>query len=591
MKGSIKNTLAFFILAIGLLISDCSSMYAANTTLRPIKFYALNPSDATLLKVYEKKINHLKLDSLSVITTLKKVENEFRSDGYLTATFDSICFLKDEINVFWSVGNCYSFASINISKEDKSLLNNLGYKTDKSVFRPAYFSRMMNALVTWGCDNGYPFALAKLRNVNLSDTSNNLKADLFFDKGKSFTLDSIVIKGNCKLNQNYFYNYLDIQEGDLFNEGKINKWTFRLKEIPFVSEVRPFELEYNENLYHPVFYLQNKKASMLNGIVGFQSDNANTGKVYLTGDVKVKLMNVFGHAELIDFNWNNPQPRTQDLKIKFNYPYLFNFPFGVEGDFSLFKKDTLWFEVNRQIGIQYLVNGNNAIKVFAGKKTNSLISVDAYKNQTSLPDVADMQLLNYGIGVQWQNLDYRFNPHHGYDINFTGSAGQRTIKKNIKFPVEWYDSLNLKSNQYGFDLNADYYFSLSKFSVLNFGVMASHLQGEKYFSNELIRFGGLKTLRGFNETSFSASSLMIAKLEYRFLLEQNSFLFLFFNQAYYEDKSKLPVFSDKPYGLGAGINFETKAGIFSFTYAVGSLQDEPLSFKAAKIHFGLVNLF
>ena len=65
----------------------------------------------------------------------------------------------------------------------------------------------------------------------------------------------------------------------------------------------------------------------------------------------------------------------------------------------------------------------------------------------------------------------------------------------------------------------------------------------------------------------------------------------FFNQAFYEDKSKTVLFSDHPYGLGTGINFETKAGIFSFTYAVGSLQDEPLSFKDAKIHFGLVNLF
>ena len=69
--------------------------------------------------------------------------------------------------------------------------------------------------------------------------------------------------------------------------------------------------------------MQNKKASMLNGIVGFQSDNTKSGKVYLTGDVKIKLMNVFGRAELIDFNWNNPQPRTQDLRIKINYPFIF----------------------------------------------------------------------------------------------------------------------------------------------------------------------------------------------------------------------------------------------------------------------------
>ncbi len=449
----------------------------------------------------------------------------------------------------------------------------------------------MNALVKWGCNNGYPFALAKLENINLNNDSSDFRADLLFDKGAFFKLDTIIIKGSARLNQNYFLNYLDVSTGDLFTESKLNKWAFRIKEIPFVSEVRPFEIEYGENTYHPVFYLQNKKASMLNGIVGFQSDNTKSGKVYLTGDVKVKLMNVFGRAELIDFNWNNPQPRTQDLKIKINYPFIFDLPFGIEGEFTLFKKDTLWFEVNRQLGIQYLVNGNNSVKVFAGKKTNNLISAEPYQNQIALPDVADMQLINYGLGLQWQNLDYRFNPTNGYDINITGTAGQRTIKKNIQFPDIWYDSLDLKTNQYRFDVIADYYFTLGRTSVLNIGATASHIQSEKYFSNELIRFGGLKSLRGFNETSFSASSLVMGKVEYRLLLEQNSFLFVFFNQAFYEDKSKVDVFSDQPYGLGTGINFETKAGIFSFTYAVGSLQDQALSFRDARIHFGLVNLF
>ena len=234
---------------------------------------------------------------------------------------------------------------------------------------------------------------------------------------------------------------------------------------------------------------------------------------------------------------------------------------------------------------------NAVMKVFAGKKTNNLISAEPYQNQIALPDVADMQLINYGLGLQWQNLDYRFNPTKGYDINITGTAGQRTIKKNIKFPDIWYDSLDLKTNQYRFDVIADYYFTLGKSSVLNIGATASHIQGEKYFSNELIRFGGLKSLRGFNETSFSAPSLVMGKVEYRLLLEQNSFLFVVFNQAFYEDKSKVDVFSDQPYGLGTGINFETKAGIFSFTYAVGSLQDQALSFRDARIHFGLVNLF
>ena len=574
-----------------ILLSVSTSLYAYNLSDLPIRFNAKTKEEAALLSKFEKDVNNSKIDSGKLIPALQVIEAELKSKGYLTVTYDSITYSSNEIVVYWSLGKQFTFSSIKINKADQELLSNLGFQTSKSVFTPTYYNKLMNALVKWGCNNGYPFALARLEDIHLNNDSSDFSADLLFEKGELFTLDTIVIKGNAKLNQNYFLNYLDLSKGDLFMESKLSKWSFRIKEIPFVSEVRPFEIEYGENTYHPVFYLQNKKASMLNGIVGFQSDNTKSGKVYLTGDVKIKLMNVFGRAELIDFNWNNPQPRTQDLKIKINYPFIFDLPFGVEGEFTLFKKDTLWFEVNRQLGIQYLVNGNNSVKIFAGKKTNNLISVEPYKNQLSLPDVADMQLINYGLGLQWQNLDYRFNPTKGYDVNVTGTAGQRTIKKNIKFPDVWYDSLDLKTNQYRFDVNADYYITLGKSGVLNIGATASHIQGEKYFSNELIRFGGLKSLRGFNETSFSASSLVMGKIEYRLLLEQNSFLFVFFNQAFYEDKSKVDVFKDQPYGLGTGINFETKAGIFSFTYAVGSLQDQALSFKDAKIHFGLVNLF
>lgn len=574
-----------------ILLSVSTSLYAYNLSDLPIRFNAKTKEEAALLSKFEKDVNNSKIDSGKLIPALQVIEAELKSKGYLTVSYDSIIYSSNEIVVYWSLGKQFTFSSIKINKADQELLSNLGFQTSKSNFTPTYYNKLMNALVKWGCNNGYPFALARLEDIHLNNDSSDFSADLLFEKGELFTLDTILIKGNAKLNQNYFLNYLDLSTGDLFTESKLSKWSFRIKEIPFVSEVRPFEIEYGENTYHPVFYLQNKKASMLNGIVGFQSDNTKSGKVYLTGDVKIKLMNVFGRAELIDFNWNNPQPRTQDLKIKINYPFIFDLPFGVEGEFTLFKKDTLWFEVNRQLGIQYLVNGNNSVKIFAGKKTNNLISVEPYKNQLSLPDVADMQLINYGLGLQWQNLDYRFNPTKGYDVNVTGTAGQRTIKKNIKFPDVWYDSLDLKTNQYRFDVNADYYFTLGKSGVLNIGATASHIQGEKYFSNELIRFGGLKSLRGFNETSFSASSLVMGKIEYRLLLEQNSFLFVFFNQAFYEDKSKVDVFKDHPYGLGTGINFETKAGIFSFTYAVGSLHDQALSFKDAKIHFGLVNLF
>ena len=48
---------------------------------------------------------------------------------------------------------------------------------------------------------------------------------------------------------------------------------------------------------------------------------------------------------------------------------------------------------------------------------------------------------------------------------------------------------------------------------------------------------------------------------------------------------------DTPYGFGVGTTFETGAGIFSISYAVGSQLDNPIDLRGAKVHFGFLNYF
>ncbi|WP_315820083.1 hypothetical protein [Paraflavitalea speifideaquila] len=44
-------------------------------------------------------------------------------------------------------------------------------------------------------------------------------------------------------------------------------------------------------------------------------------------------------------------------------------------------------------------------------------------------------------------------------------------------------------------------------------------------------------------------------------------------------------------GLGLGMAFETKAGIFNISYAAGKRDDAKFNLRQAKIHFGYVNYF
>jgi hemolysin activation/secretion protein len=80
-------------------------------------------------------------------------------------------------------------------------------------------------------------------------------------------------------------------------------------------------------------------------------------------------------------------------------------------------------------------------------------------------------------------------------------------------------------------------------------------------------------------------------LEWRYLLEQNSYAYLFWNGAYYENRSVNKFIHDTPYGFGLGLSFETKAGIFSLNYAIGKQFNNPIDIRAAKVHFGLISFF
>jgi outer membrane protein assembly factor BamA len=79
-------------------------------------------------------------------------------------------------------------------------------------------------------------------------------------------------------------------------------------------------------------------------------------------------------------------------------------------------------------------------------------------------------------------------------------------------------------------------------------------------------------------------------VEYRFLLDQNSRAFLFFDQSFYERNSS-GYAQDHPFGFGAGFSFGTPIGIFSIQYALGSQQNNPILIKNGKIHFGYIAYF
>lgn len=522
---------------------------------------------------------------------LQKVLFTCYDNAYLTAQYDSIVTDSLTQKAYLSFGAQYKWAYLRKGNVDEGVLSITGFREKLYSDRPVKYKdvkRVQEKIITYYENNGYPFASIRLDSIVITD--GKIAAQLFLTKNLEQKIDSVIIKGNAKIAPVYMYNYLGIKPGSEYDESKLQKVNTRLRELPFVTVRKPSSVIFTNKMNKLVLNLDKRRASQFDGVVGVLPDN-NTGKILFTGDVRLKLQNGLGRGELIDLNWSRLQTQTQNLAVRLVYPFILRSPFGLDYNFTLYKKDTTYLDVNQNIGVQYLLNGGNYLKVFYNNKSSTLLSTNGLENYTTLPAYADVHTNMYGLGLRMERLDYRLNPRKGYSILANASAGEKTIKKNSKLNPVVYDGLKLRSAQYTADLNASFYIPLFSRSAIKLANQSAILNGENTFQNELFRIGGLKTLRGFDEESIYASTYSIFTVEYHFILEQNSYLYLFGDGAWYENHSVSQRVTDTPYGFGAGISFETKAGIFSINYALGKQFDNPIELKSGKIHFGIVNYF
>ena len=111
------------------------------------------------------------------------------------------------------------------------------------------------------------------------------------------------------------------------------------------------------------------------------------------------------------------------------------------------------------------------------------------------------------------------------------------------------------------------------------------------YKNELFRIGGSKILRGFDQESIFTSWYIVNTLEIRYIFEEYSSFYAFYDLGFYNQKTATDDISDQPFGFGLGMRFGTKGGVFDISYALGKQFDNPILFKNAKIHFGYSLIF
>ncbi len=579
----------FFLLFFSLFLSEIAfsqENYSLETIFVPEK-----PENSYIQKEIKGNLQNKFKSKEARLSYLKSYLLELFENGYITANYDSLVQDSLTLRAYLHCGEKYILQSLskgNVSDEImlQSGVNKLIQK--KENFSEKQLHKIFEKLIQYMENNGYPFAEISLDSLQMDN--NKVYASLKLNPQKKIFIDSLVFKNKLNIAPSFIYHLIGIKAGALYNEKQINAISKRIKESQFLKEIKPTETGFFKSKATLYLYLDKQKNNQFDGILGFLPNN-ETGRLMITGDIRLKLMNVFGRGEQMDLNWRKLEASSQDLKLGFNYPFVLNSPFGMDLTFNLYKKDTLYLNTNFQLGIQYLFSFNHWIKAVYQNRSSNTLSNSNFENATQLPAYLDFSTDLYGLEYSLSTLDYFFNPQSGILLTMSGKGGIRNIKKRPSLNLSLYDHIQLQSSVYEGKFDLSIFQPLFRNTTLLFRSLSAKTFSNNILENEQFRIGGLKTLKGFDEESITASLYSIANLEFRYILDANSYLGIYWNGAYYEGKN-LSVFKhDLPWGVGVGISFDTRSGIFSVYYALGADKSSSLQFKNSKIHFGLVSLF
>lgn len=525
-----------------------------------------------------------KVDSAQVAGTVAELRSAMIAQGHLEASCDSCYVVRDTTRCVFHAGPRYRWARLGAGSVPAEIASASGFRErlyrDRPI-TPRQMAKLFNGLLAECENNGFPFASVGLDSLRTEE--GGLSAIVNLERGRLVTMDSILVRGTARVSPRYLYAYIGISPGDAYNESMVRQVDSRTRELPFATTRYPAYMLFSPEQAKLFLFLDAKRASIFNGIIGMAQD-PETGKLHFTGDLDLKLRNALHRGEAIDLAWRSLQDRTQDLKLGFNYPFLFNTPFGADLGLKIFKQDTSSLEVSARAAMEYLMGRGDKVRVFINSKNSSRLG----QQLVALPGMADVKLTSYGLGLHRQHFDYQYNPRKGLGMDLEGSAGKKRSTVAILGDTA---SGEQRSIQYELNGTVAWHIPVGRRSTVKIGAQGGTMVNEKLYTNELYRIGGIRNMRGADEAAILASSFAVGTVEYRFLFEENSNLFVFMDQGWWEDQSRASLLTDTPIGFGAGTSFETKAGIFSISYALGRQFNNPVELRNGKVHFGFSSLF
>ena len=488
-------------------------------------------------------------------------------------------YLESQLAENFKLNDSTFYFKYNLGKKINNARIYIGIKSQESVARiysikndtltipyeeiEAFLNATLKKLETTG------FSMAKVKLVNIQKTKEFLSADLLITTEIKRQVNDIVINGYDKFPEGHKKNILRLYRNKVFNQKNLDKLYNDFEKFRFVKQSKYPEILFTKDSTKIYIYLEKTKPNTFDGFVGF-TNNENK-KVIFSGYLDLILNNVLNSGEKLSLYWKSDGQDQKTFNLGMELPYIFKSPLGIKAELNIFKQDSTFQNSKTAINLGYYFNYNTRLYIgYQATESSDIQNV----NSSTISDFNNSYLTTAFEYIDFKNDDFLFPEKTSFDLKIgTGKRDTKLISDN-----QFFGSFFTKHNFY-----------LNQKNIVNIKSQNFYLQSGNYIINELQRFGGINSIRGFNENSLQGNVFSSILSEYRYILTSNLYVHSIIDYGYIQDITTDS--NGNLFGLGFGFGLLSKNGLFNLVYANGSTNNQTIKFSNSIVHISFKAVF
>ncbi len=423
------------------------------------------------------------------------------------------------------------------------------------------------------------FAFAKIKLINIKRKNNSLYADLQFESGQQRQLNAIVVKFAESNKKNSF------PEGHLkqinrkyhnstFNQDVVRKIQDDFEKFGFVNQIKTPEILFTKDTTKVYVYLERRKSNTFDGFIGFA--NNDNDKLTFNGYLDLILENTIKAGEQFSLYWKSDGNNQKTFKASIDLPYLFKTPIGLKAQINIFKQDSIFQNTKTAIDLGYFIDYKT--RIYLGYQSTESSDIQNTNNST---------ISDYTNSFLTTNLEY--SRPDSANTTFSKKTSISVLLGLGNRAVSNLSATESSSKQTFININAMHNFYLNPKNCFNINYHNYFLKSDTYIINELYRFGGTRSIRGFAENSLQANFMTALITEYRYIISSELYVHSILDYGYYKDNSSN--YESNLIGIGLGIGLRTKNGLLKLVLANGHTKNQEIKFYDSIINFSYKTSF